>query len=53
MAVDQVTGALVYSSPREQNMSESSSEDLRSAKKADDDMILSHFQKDAKIKALA
>lgn len=53
MAVDQVTGALVCSPTEEQNMSASSFDDIRSVQEVEDEMILSHHKKDAKIEALA
>lgn len=53
MVVDKMVEALAYFSHSDQSMDDSSSEDLGSSHEVDNDMTLSHFQKDAKFEALA
>lgn len=53
MAVNPIIGALICSFLKDQNIDDSSSDDLHLVQEADDDMILSYSQNDSKIEALA
>lgn len=53
LVVEKVADTLAVSSPGDQSMEDSSSEDMGYGQEADHDMIITHYQMNAKSEALA
>lgn len=53
MLVERVVGALATPSPSDESINDSCNDYLSPSQEVDDDMLLRHYQKDAKSKAIA